>query len=75
MNTFGLSIEDYSSLLQASARTKYKPSEEKIELAMVKHAINREDATTLLKLLNSPARNTFTRLDIAGYFERNSRKK
>lgn len=63
--TWGMKTSEYLALLDASNRKKYEPSTEKIFLVMKKYPkLSEQDAIIALKLLNSPARGTFTSYDV-----------
>ncbi len=69
-NFFGLKQEEYNSLLSASSRNAYNPSPALVEKLMDKYPkISEETASTALKLINSPARNTFTSYDVFAHLK------
>ena len=67
--TFGLEVNDYNALLKASS--KYNPSPSKVDSVRNKYPkLSYDDAVTVLKLINSPVRNTFTVYDIISYLKK-----
>ena len=66
--TFGLKESDYSILLNASK--KYNPTPSKIDSVRNKYSkLSYDDAIIVLKLINSPVRDTFTLYDIMSYLK------
>jgi hypothetical protein len=67
--TFGLEVNDYNILLKASS--KYNPSSSKVDSVRNKYPkLSYDDAIIVLKLINSPVRNTFTVYDIISYLKK-----
>ena len=68
---FGMKKSEYDALLNASERKRYKPAPDKIKTLMSKYPkLDREMATIALKLYNSPARNSFTAMDVISYIKK-----
>ena len=63
-NYFGLKKEDYEACLNSSKRARYSPSEEAKERVSKKYNLSLSDSDIVLKLINSPARGTFTFYDV-----------
>jgi len=68
---FGMAKQDFDALIAASDRKRYRPSPDKIALVKTKFPkISDQEAEIALKLLNSPAQDTFTRYDVMDYLQK-----
>ena len=75
-DVWGMKKADHDALLDAAERKRYQPSAEKIDAVMAKFPnVSKADAIKALTLINSPARNTFTMMDVMGHLKKLNQEK